>query len=252
MFAIERKQYIIELLNKNKRVYVSELSGALKVTEETIRRDLKELEKSGRVLRSHGGAVLAESGPDSTSFSERELANSGAKNAIAKTAAALIEDGMFLMVDTSTTAKAVISRLPPKKSVTILTNSYRLINDLSYNENLKFIGTGGDVRAHYQAFVGSDALRAISRYHADLALLGAHSVSREFGFMESNIEECDVKISMRGHCSRCVVVADSSKFDRLSKVSCLSFNDCDFFITDKMPSTQWQELFRRSGITVQY
>ena len=250
MFAIERKQYIIELLYKNKRVLVSDLSRSLNVTEETIRRDLKELEKTGLVVRSHGGAVLSDSGTDNTSFIGRENTNSSAKNKIGQIAADLIENHMFLMVDTSTTSKAVINQIKNKKDITILTNSYRLINDLSYNENIHFIGTGGDVLPHYQAFVGSDALKTIGRYHADLAILGTHAISPDFGFMESNVEECDVKIAMASHSKKNIIVADHSKFDQTSKVMFLSVRDTDMVVTDKVPGQKWTELFSRNNITL--
>lgn len=250
MFAIERKQYIIELLYKNKRVLVSDLSRALNVTEETIRRDLKELEKTGQVVRSHGGAVISDTRNDNTSFIGRENTNSVPKNKIGRIVADLIENNMFLMIDTSTTSKAVINQLKNKRNITILTNSYRLINDLSYNENIHFIGTGGDVLAHYQAFVGSDTLKTIGRYHADLAILGAHAISPEFGFMESNVEECDVKIAMVSHCKKNIIVADHSKFNQISKVMFLSFRETDMLVTDRMPEPKWTEIFNRHNIAL--
>ena len=165
MLAIERKQKIISLLRSNKKVRVSELSKTLNVTDETIRKDLKELEATDILVRSHGGAILKNRNIIE-SFLERETVNLESKFTIARLAQNYIQDGMTLMVDTSTTAKLIIQNVDEKKNITVITNSHQLLSECSIKENIKFIATGGEVSHHYKAYVGSDCLKTIKGYNA--------------------------------------------------------------------------------------
>lgn len=248
MLALERKHQIYELLKKQHKVVVSDLSKFLNVTEETIRRDLKDLEQKGLLIRGHGGAVLSEAAPANMAFTEREMINFKSKALIGRLAQFLIEDDMLIMVDTSTTAKCIVDSIDQRKQVTILTNSYKLINDLSYKPNLKFIATGGECSFHYKAYIGNDALYTIQKYNADLAILGCNSLTAERGLMESNAEESAVKVAMASHSYRTLVAADYSKFDHFSRFNTLSFNQINFFATDVRPSPVWTEVFDRYEI----
>ncbi len=247
MLALERKQTIVTMLRKNKKVMVSDLSTMLNVAEETIRRDLKELERKGIAVRAYGGAVL-KSDAENLSFLERETKNYDMKRDIAQLTVPLIEDGMVLMADTSTTSKAVIDAIKGKKNITVITNSYKLILDLSVNSNLSLIGTGGNVLPHYQAFVGSDAVRTIRRYNADLAILGINAISRERGFMESNEPESQIKSAMSEYSAKTVIVADNTKFDRVGKVNNFAFDEIDTLVTDRNPGREWCELLALKNV----
>lgn len=254
MLGIERKQLIIKQLKQNNRVLVKDLSSSFNVTEETIRRDIKELVSKGIAIKSHGGALL---NPDHTqikTFLDRELTNRELKECIAKQALELelICDGMVLMVDASTTTKSVIERLNPRLNITIITNSYTLINDMSDNENFRFIATGGECAGPYRAFVGSDALHMIRRYNVDLALLSCHSLSAEHGFMESNQLESDVKCAMSDQARHTVVLADHTKFDNISLVNSLPFNKVETLITDQKPTEQWCHLCSKLRMNLVY
>lgn len=240
MLGIERKQQIIKQLKQNNRVLIKDLSTSFNVTEETIRRDIKELVRKGIAIKSHGGALLNPNNTEIKPFIDRELTNRELKEKIALQALELICDGMVLMVDASTTTKSVIERLNPRLNITIITNSYTLINEMSDNDNFKFIATGGECAGPYRAFVGSDALHMVRRYNVDLALLSCHSLSLDRGFMESNQLESDVKYAMSEQAQHTVVLADHTKFDRLSLVNSLPFSKVETLITDCAPSKEWQ------------
>ena len=121
---------------------------------------------------------------------------------------------MVIMVDASTTTKIVIEHIDNAKHLTIITNSYTLIEQLCDRSNLRFIATGGEYYSKYKSYVGSDALRTIQRYNADLALLSCQSLSLYCGYTESNILEGDVKFAMSRQSSRTIEVADHTKFKR--------------------------------------
>ncbi len=251
MLGIERKQIIINLLKQKNRVYVSELSKQFQVTDETIRRDLKEIEKRGIATRSHGGAVLNQQG-EIKPFIERELINRKLKEAIADQLKTLIHDGMVLMVDASTTTKLALERINPRLNLTVITNSYSLINDLSDNDNIRFIATGGECYGRYRAYVGTDAISTIKHYNADLALLSCHSLSLEQGYMESNQLESDVKCTMRAQSTQTIMLADHTKFNRKSLVNSLPLTDVDVLVTDVKPDLSWLNYFKIKGLTLIY
>lgn len=250
MLGIERKQLIIQQLKQNSRVLVKDLSNDFNVTEETIRRDIKELVRKGIAIKSHGGALLNPDSGEIKPFIERELTNRELKDKITLKALELIQDGMVLMVDASTTTKAVIERINPRLKITIITNSYTLINDLSDNNNLTFIATGGECSGPYRAFVGSDALHMIRRYNVDLALLSCHSLALNRGFMESNQLESDVKCAMSEQAQHTIMLADHTKFDRISLVNSLPFDQVETVVTDRKPNAQWQSLFDKNRVTL--
>ncbi len=250
MLAIERKQQIYSMVKDNHMVYVSDLSQKLNVTEETIRRDLKDLERRGLIMRSHGGAVLRDDA--APSFTEREDINFGPKSIIADLAQEFIKDGMTIMADTSTTAKFVINRIDSSKKLTVITNSYKLINDLSQKPNLRLFATGGECFGMYKAYVGRDAIATINRYNADLAILGCFGLAQDRGLMENNSEESDIKMAMAEHSLKTMICADSSKFDRYSKVNTIKFGDIDIFITNEQPDETWLETFKKHRIKCVY
>lgn len=253
MLAIERKQQIIALLRENKKVIVADLSKQFDVTEETIRRDLKNLESSGFVIRNRGGAVLESNfNLSSLSFVERETVNYDAKLHVALIAEQFIEDGMTIMVDTATTSKIVVQNIHPKKNITIITNSHQLISECIVNQNLTFIATGGSVDSYYKAYVGRDAIKVIEGYNVDFAILGCNSISKKFGFMESNSFEADVKIAMSRHAKRTMIVTDSSKLDKESLVRTFAFNEVHQLILDKAPIAEWLNIFNNYNIKLNY
>lgn len=251
MLAIERKLKILNTLKESKKVLVSDLSQQLNVSDETIRKDLKELESNNLVIRSHGGAVLKNNNFQ-PSFMERETINYEAKVNIAELAQQYIKDGMTIMVDTSTTSKCVIQNVSPKKNLTIITNSYQLINECTVSSNLRFIATGGEVKGHYKAFVGRDCLKVLHGYYADLAILGCAGLAQKQGLMESNEAEADVKIAMSECSKKTLIVADSTKFDQTEVICSMPLKRVDYLVTEKAPASSWIECCRRAGIELTY
>lgn len=251
MLAIERKIQIVNLLKENKKVLVRELIGKLGVSDETIRKDLKELESNDIIIRSHGGAVLKN---DSllSSFMYRECANFEAKKEIASLSQDYIKDGMLVMVDSSTTAKLVVQKIGSRKEVKIITNSLQLINESSITTNLKFISTGGEVLTANKALVGRDGLNTIHRYKADLCILGVYALDLHKGFLEKSTAEADMKLAMAESSTHTLVVADHSKFKASGSICSVGFSDVDYLVTDREPSKQWQKLFADKKIECKF
>ena len=143
MLAIERRNHILEKLQKEKRVVVSELSRTYQVSEETIRRDLEKLENDGLVIKSYGGAVLNEHSIFDLPFNIRKNQMVVEKQRMADLIADLVRDGEALMLDASSTAVYVARRLKSKKKLTVITNSVEIIVELFDVPEWNVISTGG-------------------------------------------------------------------------------------------------------------
>ena len=157
MLAIERKNEILSILQKEQRVLVAELSTRYQVTEETIRRDLEKLEKEGFVKKTYGGAVLNKNSTIDMPLKIREKTNRKEKQKIAQTVASLIEDGESIMLDSSSTSLMIAQELKKKKKLTVITNSVEVLIELSGCEGIKVISTGGTLRDSSLSLVGKMA-----------------------------------------------------------------------------------------------
>ena len=171
MLAIERRNHILEKLQKEKRVVVSELSRTYQVSEETIRRDLEKLENDGLVIKSYGGAVLNEHSIFDLPFNIRKNQMVVEKQRMADLIADLVRDGEALMLDASSTAVYVARRLKSKKKLTVITNSVEIIVELFDVPEWNVISTGGVSRERSFALVGPNTNRMISSYHVDKAII---------------------------------------------------------------------------------
>ena len=171
MLAIERKNEILSILQKEQRVLVAELSTRYQVTEETIRRDLEKLEKEGFVKKTYGGAVLNKNSTIDMPLKIREKTNRKEKQKIAQTVASLIEDGESIMLDSSSTSLMIAQELKKKKKLTVITNSVEVLIELSGCEGIKVISTGGTLRDSSLSLGGKMAHDVREKYYVDKAIL---------------------------------------------------------------------------------
>ena len=160
MLALERRNLILEKLQEEKRVVVSELSQLYSVSEETIRRDLDKLEKEGLATKSYGGAVINEDVGIDLPFNIRKNQNVQGKQKMAEIAASMVNDGDHIFLDASTTAVFVAKALKEKERLTVVTNSMEILLELSDVSGWNIISTGGVMKEGYLAFlrIGGDAL----------------------------------------------------------------------------------------------
>ena len=172
MLAIERRNEILEKLQKEKRVVVSELSKAYGVTEETIRRDLEKLEKDGYVIKSYGGAVLNENMNIDMPFNVRKNTNVVGKQRIAELVNAMVKDGERLILDASSTAVFIAKRLKEeKRNLTIITNSIEIIIELFDAQDWQVLSTGGLAMEGSLALVGPQTDQMLRSYYVDKAII---------------------------------------------------------------------------------
>jgi DeoR/GlpR family transcriptional regulator of sugar metabolism len=221
----------------------------LKVTAETVRRDLERLEKEGLVRRSYGGAVSSRPSTEDLSFQKRTMKNATEKEAIAQKALELINQNGSLMVDSSSTVLSLMKHLSSAEGLTVITNSVKLLADFA-GTAITLVGTGGHLRGHSLAMVGETATRSLRSYNVDLALVSCKGLDMEKGVMESNEPEALVKQVMVNQAKTSVLLADHSKFDQIAFTKAFDFKNLDYVVTDREPSQAWLEFFKKTQIKI--
>ena len=181
MLAIERKNEILAILQKEQRVLVSELSRRYEVTDETIRRDLEKLEKEGFVKRTYGGAVLNKRKDLDMPLRIREKTNRGEKQIIAGLVKDLIEEGDRIMLDASSTSLMISKELKEMEKLTVITNSVEVLIELAGHDGIQVISTGGNLNETSLSLVGNAAQKVLNGYHVDKAVFSCKGIDMKDG-----------------------------------------------------------------------
>lgn len=252
MLALERRNQILQKLQNEKRVVVSELSQLYDVSEETIRRDLDKLEKEGFATKSYGGAVINEDVSIELPFNIRKNQNVTGKQKIAEIAASMVQDGEHIFLDASTTAVFVARALKEKRSLTVITNSMEILLELSDVSGWNIISTGGVMTEGYLTFLGSRTEEAIRSYYVDKVFLSCKALDHRWGMMESNEMFASTKRIMMESGRKNILVVDNRKFDQTAFSVAGSLRNVDVVITDKKPDETWQQHFAELGIECRY
>lgn len=250
MLTIERQDEIMEILNRQKSVTVEELAKDLFVSEATIRRDLKSMEKLGLLRRSHGGAVLYKSTADESAFSMREQENTTEKRQIARLAVKFIKNSNSIFMDSSSTTGMVIPLLERFRDLSVITTGLRNASKLSQTSNTRIYIAGGLVQNHSNSILGIDTLEYISRVHADVALLSCTGIDMKSGITDASIEQAKVKQQMTKNAKVVLLLCDHTKFGKTFMCTDFPFSDVDYLITDKMPPQEYAEAFQEAGCKI--
>lgn len=252
MLAVERRNLILEKLQDEKKVVVSELSALFDVSEETIRRDLDKLDKEGLATKSYGGAVLNENTSLDMPFNVRKKRNMQGKQLIAELVSGLVQEGEHIIVDPSTTAVAIAKALKARKRLTVITNSIEVLVELSDVSGWDIISTGGTLRENYLALVGPKATDIISSFHVDRAIISCKGLDMEQGITDSNEMFSQVKQTMLKSAKQRILAADYTKFGNIAFSRICGLSSVDMVVTDVRPSQEWMKYFAEKGIECLY
>lgn len=209
MMTAERKQLILEILARDGRVLAKAVSAELGLSEDTIRRDLRELASEGRLTRVHGGALPAS--PGLADFSSRRAIEPSGKQAIGRAAAAMIADGQVVILDGGTTAIEVARALRPDLKATIVTHSPSTALELVPHPGVEVILIGGRLFKHSIVATGADAMEAIRRLRADLYFLGVTGIHPESGLTTGDYEEAGIKRALMAQAAETIALASRDK-----------------------------------------
>jgi len=249
MLAAERRKIILEQLQTEKKVIVSELSTLFSVSDETIRRDLDRLCQEGLAIKGYGGAVLNES---DLPFNVRKIHNPDEKKKIADLIEPLIQDGDSIILDASSTAVFVAKALKNKKRLKVVTNSIEVMIELSDMHDWTVISTGGYLTGDYLAFSGQRAIADISDFCADKLIFSCKSLDAERGILDSNDAFTQVKREMIKAAKIKILAADLSKFDRTAFSKISDIKDIDIVVTNAPPTKGWVASFAKCSVQCLY
>jgi len=252
MLAIERKNMILRMLQEEKKVIVADLSKKFEVTEETIRRDLEKLEAQGLAQKTYGGAILNENPNADLSYTIRQKANVDKKRAIARKVAELIENGDHIMLDASSTAVFIAKELKSKKNLTIITTSIEILLELVDVSGWRVMGTGGTMKEGNLSFIGPNSEQMLENYHVDKAIVSCKGIDMKRGFTDSNEADAHIKKVILDSANTRILVADSTKFERVSFSKSCDIEDIDIFVTDTKPTEEWLAKFDLRNVKVLY
>ena len=214
MLTTHRKKAILDLLKRDGQVVATDLSVAFEVSEDTIRRDLRELAAEGLLQRVHGGALPAS--PATAPFAARLGVEAEAKLRIARKAASLISPGQVVIIDGGTTSDLLVRQLPPELAATVVTHSPSVAVALAGHASVEVILLGGRLFKHSIVTVGAAAIEAASHVNADLYFMGVTGVHPTAGFSTGDFEEAHVKRALAARAAETIVLASASKLNAAS------------------------------------
>lgn len=248
MLTAERRRSIMQTLQRDGQVLASELSKSLHVSEDTIRRDLRELAAAGKLQRVHGGALPRS--PAIASFTERQQQAAGAKEAIAQAALQFIRRDQVIILDGGTTPLQVAQHLPGDLRATIVTHSPPIALALAEYDDIEVILIGGTLNKRNLVTTGVGAVEAFRNIRADLCFLGISSLHPEVGISTRDLEEAYVKRAIIASAAEVVALASAEKLGTASPYVVGPLSDLTHLITEQSVSNEALAPYKAVGITV--
>ena len=231
MLTQERKAHLLDILGREGRVVAKAVSQQLGLSEDTIRRDLRELAAEGLLQRVHGGALPAS--PALADLSARRKLSAQGKLAIGKAAARTVRAGQIVMLDGGTTAIAVATSLPTDLALTVVTHSPDVAVALIDNPGVEVELIGGRIFKHSNVAVGTVAAEAIGRIRADVFFMGVTGIHAEFGLTTGDREEAAIKRALSRQAAETIVLASREKLGAVSAYDVVGLSDIEGMIVEK-------------------
>ncbi len=249
----ERHSEIMDNLLKQGSIQVTELADNLQVSSVTIRKDLTNLEKEGKLYRSHGRAILINPFTNNRTVTEKEKLNMDEKRLIGIEAAKLITPNDSIVLASGTTIHALARNIHPESRLTVVTASLQVAEALAPLDNVELIQLGGIVRHTSLSVVGKYAEMILSGFSFSKLYLGVDGIDLEFGISTTDMREAEINRTMMHTAQKTIVLADSTKFGRRGFAKISNIEDVDMIITDNrlpMPIRQQVEAMGIDIVTV--
>jgi DeoR/GlpR family transcriptional regulator of sugar metabolism len=248
MLTSHRKQLILERLKRDGQIVAKPLSLELELSEDTIRRDLRELAAEGRLQRVHGGALPAS--PAMADLSARQTIGTDGKIAIGRAAAHTIQPGQIVILDGGTTAIQLARHLPLELRATIVTHSPSVAVELEHHAHLEVILLGGRLFKHSMVALGAATIAAIAQIRADTYFLGTTGLHPLSGLTTGDLEEAHVKRALMGSAAETVALASPEKLNAASPYQIAPLEELSGMITTRDVPEEVTAPFEKLGVTV--
>jgi DeoR family fructose operon transcriptional repressor len=249
LFVEERKARILELLSEREKVTVAELCTLFNVSGGTIRSDLNDLDASGLLIKTHGGAIRRTKAAFEPKTGEREVYELAAKQSIAKAALELIEDGDVILLDAGTTVFELARIIGSRRSLNIVTNDMHTADFLEKIPGMSVFLIGGLLRQNFHCVVGTLGIELLSKITVDTAFMGTNSFSVQKGATSPDIQQAEIRSKMIECAKRVVLLCDHTKVGKTSFAQSVPTDRIDVLITDHMSNEEKAEL-EESGVKV--
>ena len=248
MKAIERKRYILDELQRNGSVVITDLAERIQVSSMTIRRDLNAMAEDGMVTLEHGGAVLNSGSLFECSISFKNEINVSEKQRIAAKCMEYINEGDSVFLDAGTTPNELAALLRGKRNISVLTHSLLVANTTATMRNIKLIMCPGEFRENSMAFLGPLTDDFIQHFQIDTLFLALEGIALTDGLSVVDVQVGHTKKVLVEKAKRVICMADHSKFNKSFFYKIAPITDVDLVITDYGLDAATQELFRQNNI----
>ena len=248
LLTAERRQAILSSLERDGKVVAARLAAELGVSEDTVRRDLRDLAAQGLVQRVHGGALPP--APQPGSFTSRRETCTAEKAALAAAAVDLLRDAKVILLDGSTTNLELARRLPAGREGTVLTNSPPIAAALADHASLDVVMIGGRLDKRAQVTVGAAAIEFIGSVRADACVLGVCALHPEGGLTTDELEEAHVKRAMVAASGDVIALATSDKLRAGSPYLVAPVGQLTHVVAEASAPDELLDPIRAAGVTV--
>ncbi len=250
MNIAQRHKIILNELEKEGYVKVTELSERLEVSAVTIRKDLKELENKKMLFRSHGSVSLFSSLISDRHIDEKEKIMVDEKLRIADAANQILERNDRIIIASGTTVLAFANRINFTEPLTVITSSVKVSLSLCYRQNIEVIQLGGSIRKSAASVIGPEAENFLNDLACNKLFIGIDGLDLDFGITNSNIGEAHLNQVMMRAAQKVIVLADSSKFGKRGFGKICNLNQVHQIITDTNAPANVVQILREKGIEV--
>ena len=250
LYAEERRQSILELVNRTGRVTVGELGQQFGVSDVTIRSDLQILADQDFLLRTHGGAVPSTTAAAEMAFALRRQRKVREKQRIGQAGAALVANGDAIYLDSSSTSLAIAHQIKDRQYLTVVTNSLAIIQELLDAPHIQVIVMGGTLQRETAAFVRPISQAMLDRVNIQTGFFGAHGITVDQGLTDVSPEIAAAKRPMLEHCQQAIAVVDASKWGRVGVASFAALTEMNIIITDDTAPVAHVAGARAAGVNV--
>jgi DeoR/GlpR family transcriptional regulator of sugar metabolism len=247
MLKKERQAFILHNVNLHNRLLIGDLSETIKVSEDTIRRDLQELSDTGLLIKVHGGAL---SKSFHNSFNSSTVYAVENKKTIARKAVDLIKDGMFVLTSGGTTIIELAKALPKELHATFITGSVPTAFEYLQHPNIEIVLIGDKLSKSSQITVGGEAISKIKEIRADICFLGINALHLSHGLTDNDWDIVQIKKAMIESAGKLVLLSISEKLNTTQRIRICETKDIDTIITELEPSSPILNGYKNLGIEI--
>ena len=248
MLTTQRKQLILQRLRQEGQIVAKAFSEELGISEDTVRRDLRELAAEGQLQRVHGGAL-----PASAAIGDMQVRAALApdeKRALGRAGAALVQPGQVVILDGGTTSLQVVQHLPLTLRATVVTHSPTIAVALAGHAQIEVLMLGGRLFRHSMVNVGASVVEAAARLRADLYLMGVTGVHAQAGLTTGDFEEAAVKRALHERAAETVVLASADKLGAASPFSIAPLSELAALVVPASTPAPLRKKLQAGGVKV--